>query len=54
MIKRLYPIYSGGKVMLYIVFGNLISYGLSIIIINNYFFWCLKVKMLYSWYISSL
>jgi hypothetical protein len=38
MIKRLYPIYSGGKVMLYIVFGNLISYGLSIIIINNYFF----------------
>jgi hypothetical protein len=54
LIKRLYPIYSGAKVMIYITIGNLISYGLALTVINNYLFWCLKVKMLYSWFISNL
>jgi hypothetical protein len=54
LIKRLYPIYSGAKVMIYIIFSNLIAYGLAIIAISNYLFWCLKVNILYSWFISNL
>ena len=54
LIKRLFKVYSGIKIISFILLTNLIAYGLSEIIITFYFSWVKNVNLSISWFLSKM